>query len=168
MKYPILSGFITILGIVCVAIYFNFFLWIGAFFGLVLPCYIIIGIIEMNISKRELMINHPKLFGFVTVLGAVFVTTFSTILYLSYTTDLGGILSSVSLDPFLSLLYSALLFFLLIGGIVFLTIGILGIGMHYFKNHKSLFTIPIVILVPLFVFALINLVMSSIPLTVGF
>jgi hypothetical protein len=162
VKYSVLSGFIAILGIVCVAIYFNFFLWAGAFFGLMLPCYIFIGIIEMNISKRKLMVNHSKLFGSIAVLGAVFVTTFSTILYLSYTTDLGGISSLVEFCD------GGFLVFLLIGGTVFLTIGILEIGIQHFKNHKSLFTIPIVILIPIFVFALISLVMSSIPLTVGF
>ena len=108
------------------------------------------------------MRNHSKLFGSIAVLGAIFVTTFSAILYLSYTTDLGGISSLVEFCD------GGFLVFLLIGGTVSLTIGILEIAMQHFKNHKSLFTIPIVILIPIFVFALISLVMSSIPLTVGF
>jgi hypothetical protein len=168
VKYLKLSGFITILGIVFVAIYFAVFLWAGAFFGLMLPCYVIIGIIEMNISEKELMMKHSKLFGFIAVLGAVFVTTFSTVLYLSYTTDLGEILSSVWSSPFLSLLFNALMFFLLIGGTVFVTVGVLGVGTRYFKNHRNQFAVPTAVLVPLFIFALISLLMSSTPLTVGF
>lgn len=160
VKYLKLNGLITVLGIVLITIYFTIFLWMGGFFGLMLPCYIINGIVGMNIHKRELMVKHSKLFGFITVLGAVFVTLFSAIVYLSFTTGLGGMMSSLSLE--------SLLFFLLIGGTVFFTAGILGIGNQYFKNHKGLFAVLTVILVPLFIFALINLVMSySIPLTVG-
>jgi len=168
VKHPKLSGFITILGIIIVGIYFKFFSWDGAFSSLILPCYVIIGIIEMNISATGLMSKHSKSFRFITVLGAILVATFSTVFYLMDTTDLGGILSSVFLGPFLSLLFNVLMLVLLIGGTVFLTVGILRIGTQYFKNHWYLFAVPTAISVPLFIFALIYLVMSSIPPSVAF
>jgi hypothetical protein len=168
VEHSKLFRLIAVLGVVFITIYFAIFFWIGGFFGLLLPCYIINGIIGINIHKRELMVKHSKLFRFITVLGAVFVTIFSTILYLSYTTDLGGMVSSLSLGPYLSLLYTALMFFLLIGGTVFLTVGILGFGRKYFKNHRSLFTVLTFVLVPLFIFILIFLMIWFAPLTVNF
>ena len=42
--------------------------------------------------------------------------------------------------------------FLLIGGIVLLTIGILGTGRQHVKKHKNLFTVLAALLVPLFAF----------------
>jgi len=113
------------------------------------------------------IVNHSKLFKFITVLGAVFVTIPDAMYYLSA-------IYSGNMQPFLSLLsplylpYHALMLFFIIGGPVFLTVGILGIGRQYFKNHRNLFTIFTFIFVPLFDFALFVLVAYSIPLQVAF
>jgi hypothetical protein len=57
---------------------------------------------------------------------------------------------------------------LLFVGPILLVVGILGIGRQYFKNHKNLFTVLIVVLVPLFISILIFLMAFFAPLTIGF
>jgi len=111
------------------------------------------------------MVKHSKLFGFITVLGIVFVAVFSTILYWGAASS-DELLELYALVP-ITYLYYLMLFFP-IGGTVFLIVGILGIGRQYFKNHRNLFTVLTIVLVPLLIFALIVLMISSIPLQVGF
>ncbi len=61
-------------------------------------------------------------------------------------------------------LFAFVVFFCSIGGTAFIIIGILGIGRQYFKNHKDLFTIFTVILIPLLIYALIAWVIASTPM----
>jgi len=90
--------------------------------------------------------KHSKLlYGFITVLGIVFLTTFLTILYLS-----------VDGSEMLHLLQTTRLMgdfvlFCLFGGTVFLTVGICGVERQYFKNNRSLFTILTAISIPSFI-----------------
>jgi hypothetical protein len=112
--------------------------------------------------------KHSLFFGFFAVSGAVSEAIFCIIVYLTNTTSLNVVVSSLSLGPFLYPLFSALMFFLFIGGPVFLIIGIVGIGRQCFRNHRNLFTALIVILVPLSVFALMVLMAYLTPLTVTY
>ena len=174
MKHPRGYRFITVLGIALSTVLVVFLkISLGNSFGifdtlgLLLVCCIISGIVGISINKGESLGKHSKYFGFFAVLGAVFVTIFSINLYLTDTTSFNRVVSFVSLGPFIYL-YNALMFFLFIGGPVFLIVGIVGIGRQYFKNLRNLFTVLTVILVPLFVFALIVLVSYLIPLQVAF
>ena len=58
--------------------------------------------------------------------------------------------------------------FLLFGGPAFLIVGILGIGRQYFENHRNLFAVLTVVLVPFFISILIFLMGFFAPLTIGF
>ena len=90
--------------------------------------------------------KHSRLlFGFFMVLGIVFLTLLLAGMYLN-AIDAVSILAS--------LFYSELVpWFALGGGIVFLTVGIVGIGRQHFKNHRNLFTALAVLLIPSLTFA---------------
>jgi len=65
----------------------------------------------------------------------------------------GGYLAaadSLSVLASFSLWYFGL--FLVVGGIVLLTIGFIGVGRQYFKNHRRLFTVLSILLVPPLIF----------------
>jgi hypothetical protein len=85
--------------------------------------------------------KHPKLlFGFFVVLGIIF-------LMLAIVGNYLNACDAVSiLAPFHSQLG------LLLGGMVLATVGIVGTGRHYFKNHRKRFTAFAAVLVPLAVF----------------
>ncbi len=61
-------------------------------------------------------------------------------------------------------LFAFVVFFCSIGGTAFIILGLLGIGRQYFKNHKNLFTMFTVILIPLLVYALITLAIALTPM----
>ena len=86
------------------------------------------------------------LFVFITVLGMFFISTFLAFLYCNYYLD-----QDIWLELFPSYYLTSIVgYFLLFGGPVFLIVGILGIGRQHFKNHKNLFTVLTIVLVPLF------------------
>jgi len=174
LEYPRGYRFATVLGIALstvIVVFLKILLEnpfrIADALGLLLVCYINSGIVGISLNKGQSLGKHSKYFRFIAFLGAAFITLFPTILYLSYTTYLGEIVSSLSLGPYMSFLFGALMFFLLIGGPVFLIVGIVGIGRQHLKNHKSIFTVLTVILVPLFVYALNGLMAYLTPLRVG-
>jgi hypothetical protein len=107
------------------------------------------------------MIKHSKLFGFITILGIVFVATFIAILYSYY-----YLFQPFPFEPSVCL-RDSFAGFLLFGGPVLLIVGILGIGRQRFRNHRRLFTILTVVLVPLSVFILIFQVSFFAPLIPG-
>ena len=91
------------------------------------------------------MVKHSRpLFGLLAVLGIIFLTLVLAGIYLD-AIDAVSILASLSI-PQLGLWF-------VLGGIVFLTVGILGIGRQHFKNHRNLFTALAVLLIPLLTFA---------------
>lgn len=101
-----------------------------------------------------------KLYGSIAVLGIAILAASITIIYLYAA---GGTQLSV-LPPYLTLFFIPYLtLFFIVCGTVFLIAGILGIGRQYFKNHKNLFTVLTLILVPLLVFTVIVLMIASIP-----
>jgi hypothetical protein len=100
--------------------------------------------------------KHPRLFGFITVLGIVLLIIFFTIMFddaiYNYIWEL--------LSPIQHLL-TCLLWFCLLGGPFLLIVGIVGIGRQHFKNEGNLFTVLTVEIVPLLVFFLFYLLSSS-------
>ena len=78
-------------------------------------------------------------FGFISVLGVLFITIFILSNYLKLM-DAINILATVSNE-----VLSAFLFV----GIAFLTIGIIGIGRLHLKKHKNLFTAIVAVVIPL-------------------
>jgi len=91
-------------------------------------------------------VKHSRLlFGFFTVSGIVLLAWFLLNLYLS-------LIESLSVLP--SLPSSELgVWSILLVGIVFLTVGMVGLGRQYFKNRRNLLTVLVVFLVPLLTFA---------------
>jgi len=111
-------------------------------------------------------VKHTKLFVFIAVLGTAFITTFLVFLYCSYYLN-----PSIWSELFASSYYLSDIFgfFLLFGGPTLLVVGVLGIGRQYFKNYESLFTILIVVLVPLLISIMILLIaFFAPPLNLGF
>ena len=102
------------------------------------------------------MVTYPRSPVFITVLGAVFVALYSIITYLIFTNSLGGVLHPVSVGVFFYPIVISHLF-LMIGGPVFLIVGICELGKQHFKSHWKHFNVLTVILV-LFFFALENMV----------
>jgi len=110
------------------------------------------------IHKNQISINLPILlgklklkysiifYGTLVILGIVFLALVLEGAYLNwYKTSILLFLSGYSASNF------GVAFVL--GGIMLLTIGIVGIGRQCFKNHKKLFTILAVLLVPTLTFA---------------
>jgi len=89
--------------------------------------------------------KHPKLvYGFIAVLGIVILALAIAGAYLNQI-DAVSILASLASTEFW-------LCFVL-GGIVSLTVGVLGIGRQHLKNHRNLFTALAALLIPLLTFA---------------
>ena len=86
-------------------------------------------------------------FGFISVIGVLFLTIFVISNYLKLI-DAINILATISNE-----ILSAFLFV----GIAFLTIGIIGIGRLHLKKHKNLFTGIVALVIPPLTFALIFL-----------
>ena len=86
------------------------------------------------------MMKHSKLlFGFLTLLGAAFVTFFFAMPNWSLA-DCHELLALVHSQQLLANISTGILAFCLFGGIVFLTVGICGIGRQYLKNSPNPFT----------------------------
>ena len=178
MKYakPLFS-IVTVLGITLLTVFFatrssiniqmtvskampavwNYFMPFCLFGGLSL---LIIGV--CGFGKKLLWhktdIKHTNLlFGFLTVLGLVLVTILLTIGYWAITFS-EKILIVNALLPLPYQNYFAA--FSLIGGTGFLTVGILGIGRRYFKNHEVKFFFTAV-LVPLTILISFGLLLTS-------
>ncbi len=107
------------------------------------------------------MNRNKLLFAFLTILGTVFVATFIAVLYSYY-----YLFQPFPFEPS-TYLRDGFAGFLLVGGTVLLIVGMLGIGRPHFKNHKRLFTVLTVVLVPLLVFTLIFQVSFYAPLIPG-
>ena len=111
------------------------------------------------------MVKHTKLFAFIAVLGAAFITIFLVFLYCDF--YLNRDIWSELLAPSYYLI-GIFGYFLLFGGPILLVVGTLGMGRQHFKNHKNLFTVFTVVLIPLFISILIFLMAFFAPLTIGF
>jgi hypothetical protein len=106
------------------------------------------------------MMKQSKLYGFVTILGIALVALFFAFVYWRNT---GYIYHVIEWNvPYPTFGYLMLL--LAVGGTVFLIAGILGIGIKRFETHKTLFTLFIVISVPLFIYGLFRLLVFLTPL----
>ena len=84
--------------------------------------------------------KYSRLFGFVTVLGVIFLYIFGVRLAKEY----GLIIAYSTFDNILLLVP-------VIVGTLFLTVGICGVERQYFKNNRSLFTILTAISIPSFI-----------------
>ena len=86
------------------------------------------------------------IYGFLAILGVFFIALVLTGVYLNE-------YKILSVWLFLSTSFTTRfgLSFVL-GGIMLLTIGIVGIGRQYFKNHRKLFTVLAILLVPPLIF----------------
>ena len=104
------------------------------------------------------------LFGFITVIGLIFVTMFLVNLYLDYYLS-QNLLLELFPSFFLRGLFGYLLFF---GGPIFLIVGMLGIGKYYFEDEYFHFAVLIVDLVPLLLSVFMVLLAYFAPLTIAF
>jgi hypothetical protein len=143
-------------------------LWIANPFGIFSISHVINGLVGLFISKKELEVKYSRfsvsLFGSIAGLGAIFVTFACVFLY--WATTGSEMLYSM---PSTSLM-GVFLFFCLLGGPVFVTVGVLGIGKQYLKNNQNLLTmlaLLTIIAIPLCMFALFYYSWAS-ALTVGF
>jgi hypothetical protein len=86
-------------------------------------------------------------YGFLAILGVIFLALVLTGVYLNE-------YKILSVWVFLSTGFTTRfgLCFVL-GGIVFLTAGVVGVGRQYFKNHRKLFTVLTALLIPPLIFA---------------
>jgi hypothetical protein len=181
LSYSMLLVILATLGIifsfiVCMETYFvppvSFWMfipfWITSPFGFFSTSHVINGIVGLCISKRELKVQHSRffgyVFGFIAVLGTIFVTLAVLFLYWTVTgSEMLYLLASVPL-------MGAFIFFCLLGGPVFVTVGILGIGRKYLKNNQNFFIVLAlftIIAIPLCIFALVCYSLAS-AVTVGF
>lgn len=96
--------------------------------------------------------NHPELlFGFLTILGAVILTAFFTIV---------AVQGFSPMDPNYLLPLNSLnnvMWFLLIGGTFTLIVGVVGISRQIFDSQRSLFAALIVISIPILLAAIFYL-----------
>ncbi len=90
--------------------------------------------------------NHLKIvYGFMAVLGIVFLAWLFVSIYLNS-------IDALSVLP--SLPSSELgVWSVVLAGVVFLTVGIIGFGRQHFRNHRNLITVIVVVLVPCLVLA---------------
>jgi len=89
--------------------------------------------------------KHSKLlFGFIAILGIAFLTLVLASLYSDYV-DAVSILASLN---------SQLGLWFVLGGIIFLTVGVIGMGRQHIKNHKNIFTVLAALLIPLLTLAI--------------
>ena len=181
LRYSMLLVILATLGImspfiVCMETYFvpsvSFWmfipLWITSPFGFFSTSHVINGIVGLYVSKRELKVQHSRFFGYlfgcIAVLGTIFVTLAVLFLYWSATgSEMFYLLASAPL-------MGAFGFFCLLGGPVFVTVGILGIGRKYLNNNQNLFNVLAlftIIAIPLCIFALVCYSLAS-AVTVGF
>ncbi len=87
--------------------------------------------------------KHFKLYGFIALLGFVFLGLFLAIAYWSeHSGEVTRFFMSIPLSG--SLMFIVFLF----GGTIFLTIGVCGVARGYFKRNKNLFTVLAAISVP--------------------
>jgi len=93
-------------------------------------------------------VNHPRLYRFFTVLG---IALLALILVSAYLDSVDAI--SILEPLYLSQSVFGLWLLVLISGIVFLTVGLVGIGRQYSMNHGNLLTLLVALLVPLLTFA---------------
>jgi len=106
--------------------------------------------------------KHIKPYGFIAVLGVVFLGVFPAILYWSErSAEVARFFMHTPLAGYLLFIVS------LFGGTGFLTIGVCGIARQYFKNNQNLFTILIAISIPSLIFIPVLYWWLSL-LTVGF
>jgi hypothetical protein len=129
----------------------NYFIYFSLFGGI---SFLIVGLIGLGRQPlwNHTIIKHSRLlFGFIAALGIIFVTVFFTIIHWASIYS-EKILIVEALLPYPYQGYFML--FSLIGGTVFLTIGLLGVGREYFKNHGNMFFLTAV-LVPVLMLALV-------------
>ena len=114
------------------------------------------------LNKGNLKLKQAKLlFGFITVLGIIFLTIFSAGFYWSGI----GLENAVTLLPFTQNGFCFIMF-CLIGGTFYFTVGLCSIEKQYFKNNQNLLVVTGV-LVPSLIFSVVFLIWIS-RLTVGF
>jgi hypothetical protein len=168
-----LFGVVTVLGIIILSVFFailssidiqmsvsnaipselwNYFMPFCLFGGLSLLIIGICGFGKKLLWHKTSMKHVNLLFGFLTVLGLVLVTILLTIGYWAITLSEKILIVNALLPSPYQNYFAA---FSLIGGTGFLTVGILGIGRRYFKNHtvKFFFTavlVPLTILISFF------------------
>jgi len=93
-------------------------------------------------------VKHLRLYRFIAVLGI------AALALVPVSDHLDSMEAISILEPlYLSQSEFGLWLLVLISGIVFLTVGLVGIGRQYSKNHRNLLTLLVVLLVPLLTFA---------------
>jgi hypothetical protein len=167
-RHRLLFGLVTVLGIVFLSLFlvvtrasaiseavstflslqlWNFVVPFCLLGGIIFLTVGLIGLGRQRLWNQTIMKHSRLLFAFIVLLGVFLVAAFFAIVYWGNTFS-AEILTMQSLIPSPYLSYFML--FSIIVGTFFLTIGILGIGRHYFKNHSRLFFL-VAMLVPMIV-----------------
>jgi hypothetical protein len=93
----------------------------------------------------KIVVKYSRfVFGFMVVLGIVFLAIIPASLYLYYS-DAISVLASLGSSQYV--------IWFVLAGIVIITVGTVGLGRQNFKNHRSLLTLLMVVLVPLLTYA---------------
>ena len=174
VKHPRLAyGFIAVLGIsflgigLAVSMLFQFTQWAGlvVVFGF-LPAGTALITVGFSGIERQRAHHSRVIYGMLAVLGIICLTLFLVINYLD----------SVDAISFLEPMYPSQLWrypmqlgyfafhSILIGGIVFVTVGMLGIGSKYFANQRTLLTL-LLLLIPSLAF--VTMYWASVEITVN-
>ncbi len=142
-------------------------LWLSSPLGVFSISHVINGMFGLYVSKRELNVKHSRFFGYLfvgfVVFGVIFVTLAILFLYWKIT----GLEMVYLLQT--TLFMSCFLLFCFLGGPIFVTVGMLGLGRIYLKNNQNLFTVfalLAIIVIPLGIFVLFCYSIAS-TLTVG-
>ncbi len=89
--------------------------------------------------------KHSRLYWFITVLGIVLLAIFfAIVIWSNANPNINSVLFAIVPYPYINYL----MLFLSIGGTVFLTVGLIGVGTQHFTDYKTEFTVVAAILVP--------------------
>lgn len=131
-------------------------------FSVMFLVYAFSWVLVEGISKRNYDVNHFGVVIFITVLGVGFLLLAFLGAY-SFNLGLNNLLVDFLLTPF----GDTFMLFCLFGGMVFLTVGVCGVGSRYCVDDKFEFSVIAVIVIPSFIWVLLILYTFS-SLTVGF
>jgi hypothetical protein len=127
---------------------------------IMLFCYVINKVIKVDTNETDVAAKHPRIFGFLAALGIAFLAAF----FLVYYGIEAGLLAT--LEFLFRYPADYLLWFLFIGGTIFATVGISGVGGRYFKSERWAFAFLTVFIVPSFTFGLwFTIIVSTLPTT---
>ena len=131
-------------------------------FSLMFLVYAFSWIIAVEIFKRNFGIKHFGIIASILVLGVVLLLIFPISAF--FTSILR--IENVLLDFLVAVNYGDFLLFCLFGGMVFLTVGVCGVGSRYFRDGSSVFSLIVVLVIPSIIWSLLFWFTCSLTVTV--